>query len=70
MANKKDELEGIEVCCFNCRHKDICRIVNGIWHPDFKMNLQKAAELGNQQKFFEGVERMLARICDKFDSRI
>jgi hypothetical protein len=68
--DKKTKLEPLEVCCFNCQLKKICRIVNGIWHPQFKQNLREAAPLDKQQQFFEGVERMLARICDHYNPEL
>lgn len=67
MAKDKDKLEPLEVCCFNCQHKEICRLVNEIWHPQFKQRLRSIAPLNKQQQFFEAAERMLARICDKYN---
>ena len=68
--DKTEGFDGAEICCFQCAHKLICNVVNPIWHPDFKKNLRKVAQLDRQQKFFEGVERMLARICDHFSPDI
>lgn len=62
----KDELEATEICCFNCQHKEICMIVQELWHPRLSERLRKVTEANKLKKFYEGAERMLARICDKF----
>ena len=66
----RDELKAVETCCFNCRLKKICRIVNNIWSADFKKNIAQASEQDKIQKFIEASERLLARICDLFEPEL
>lgn len=64
------ELTPTEVCCFNCKNKDICRLVNNIWHPDFKRNLGLATIADKRTKFFEAAERFLAKVCEYYEPEI
>jgi len=66
----KDELKAVETCCFNCKLKSICQIINNIWSPEFKRNIAKAAEADKVQRFFEAVERFLANICDFYNPEL
>ena len=66
----RDELKAVETCCFNCKLKSICQIVNNIWSPEFKKNIAKASEADKVQRFFEATERLLAKICDFFDPQL
>lgn len=66
----KDELKAVEICCFNCKLKSICKIVNNIWSPEFKRNIAQAAEADKVQRFFEATERLLAKICDFYEPEI
>lgn len=59
-----------ETCCFNCMNKPICRIVNSIWHPDFKRNLGLATIADKRTKFFEAVERFLAKVCEHYELEV
>lgn len=71
MAKDENErLDGADVTCFNCMNKSFCNVVNPMWDPNFKKNLGNVAERPRMVKFFEGVERMLARICDYFSPNI
>lgn len=67
---KTEGFDGAEICCFQCGNKAFCNVVNSMWHPDFKKNLGNVAERPRMVKFTEGVERMLARICDHFNPAI
>lgn len=66
----RDELSPVEICCFNCRLKNICKIIGNIWSSEFKKNIAQASEADKIQKFFEASERLLAKICDYFDPQI
>lgn len=65
-----DELTSKEVCCYNCKTKDICRIINNIWHPEFKKNLGHATIPDKRTKFFEAVERFLAKVCEYYEPEV
>lgn len=65
-----DELTAKETCCFNCKNKEICRLVNNMWQPDFKRNLGLATVQDKRTKFFEAVERYLAKVCDYYELEI
>lgn len=66
----KKEITEVETCCFNCRHKAICMVVQFMWNDKFKPRLAAVMRAENRVKFFEAVERVLARLCDHFDPNI
>lgn len=66
----RDELKAVETCCFNCKLKSICRIVNNIWSSEFKKNIAHASEADKVQRFFEAAERLIAKICDFYDPQL
>lgn len=70
MPKKEEEYLEVEVCCYNCRHKDICMIVQSMWDEKFKPRLKAVMKPEDRQKFFEAVERILARLCTHFDPNV
>lgn len=56
----------IEINCFNCANKNICVVINNLFPPEFKSLLSRVASREDMQKFYEAVEKMLARICQNF----
>lgn len=63
----REVLGEVQVECFNCRHKSICMIVNNLWPGDFKQRFGQVVKAEDRNKFFEAVERILARLCTHFD---
>ena len=65
---KSDDLSDalIEINCFNCANKEICIIVKSMFPIEFRSALAKVASRPDMQKFYEAVEKMLARICQSF----
>lgn len=66
---EKEYIE-VETCCFNCRHKSICMVVQFMWNENFKPRLAAVMKPEDRPKFFEAVEKVLARLCTHFDPNI
>ena len=67
--NKKtDDFSGvmIEINCFNCANKGICIVIERLFPVEFKTLLARTATPQDMKKFYEAVEKMLARICQNF----
>ena len=56
----------IEINCFNCENKEICIVIDRLFPVEFKTALAKVASHQDMAKFYEAVEKMLARICQSF----
>lgn len=67
-SKRTNELEEvmIEINCFNCENKEICIVIDRLFPVEFKTALAKVASHPDMAKFYEAVEKMLARICQSF----